>query len=455
MRLAIIRRALVATAALTLLSIPVVSAESVGADRDLLTAGNQADYPLGTVQPSAEVPLDVWFVLTCTGTSHVDSTQAIRLTLGTRLIPAGGGFHAGGLTFGLGSDWPADGQDCPAGLPPTIGGPLHMSVIAPADPGHYNYRFSWNRAVTPLGNNDSSVFSGTPLPTITVSLDVAGSTPPPNTPPTLHLPSAMTVEGNTTGGATVSYAATATDAEDAVAPTPTCSPASGSKFALGPTTVHCSATDGGGLTTTGTFSVTVVDTTAPSLSGMPGDRTLTTSDPSGATLTYVAPTATDVVDASPSVGCNWASGSKIPVGDTTVTCTATDGSGNSTSASFVAHVLLAQASWEDPASGGLVVNGARTVPIKVSLMLGGQLVTTGSANVRVVPCGGGAGVASAPLELQSNGRWMGHLSTDGLAVGCYRVVACANGVAIGSFEMDVRGDIAPAAAKPARNNPKK
>jgi hypothetical protein len=134
-----------------------------------------------------------------------------------------------------------------------------------------------------------------------------------------------------------------------------------------------------------------------------------------------------------------------------VTCTATDHSGNSSSATFAVHVRLAQASWEEPGAGGLVVNGSRTVPIKVGLTLDGLRIMSGPTNVTVVPCGGGPAVQTDPLDLQANGRWMGHLSTDGLANGCYQVVATANGVAIGSFQMDVRPDAAPAATP---KNPK-
>ena len=42
-----------------------------------------------------------------------------------------------------------------------------------------------------------------------------------------------------------------------------CAPASGSTFPLGATTVTCSVTDSAAHTTTDTFTVTVVDTTAP------------------------------------------------------------------------------------------------------------------------------------------------------------------------------------------------
>ena len=76
--------------------------------------------------------------------------------------------------------------------------------------------------------------------------------------PVLHLPADMTVEATSPQGAFVSYTATADGG------TIQCSPASGSQFALGTTTVSCSATNVDG-TTTGTFTVTVVDTTAPEI----------------------------------------------------------------------------------------------------------------------------------------------------------------------------------------------
>ena len=178
---------------------------------------------------------------------------------------------------------------------------------------------------------------------------------------------------------------------------------------------------------------------------------LTTADPAGATLTYTPPTATDVVDASPSVSCSPSSGSTVPVGDTTVTCTAVDDSGNSSSDSFAAHVTLAQAIWEDPvgASAGIVVNGSRTVPVKVQLLLGGQPVASGDGMLTVTPCDGGAPVVTTDLDVQSNGRWMGHLDTSGLTAGCYRVTASVDGQVIGSFQLTVKAD-SGSLAKPAK-----
>ena len=78
-----------------------------------------------------------------------------------------------------------------------------------------------------------------------------------NTPPELSLPAPISVEATGPGGAAVTYAVTATDAEDDPDPTPACIPASGATFPLGTTFVTCSVTDSGGLTAMGTFGITV------------------------------------------------------------------------------------------------------------------------------------------------------------------------------------------------------
>ncbi len=58
-------------------------------------------------------------------------------------------------------------------------------------------------------------------------------------------------------GATVNYTLpVATDTQDS-APTVTCTPASGTKFAVGSTTVNCTATDANGNTATTSFPVVV------------------------------------------------------------------------------------------------------------------------------------------------------------------------------------------------------
>lgn len=79
--------------------------------------------------------------------------------------------------------------------------------------------------------------------------------PPDVTPPTLHVGD-VTVEAPNASGTNVSYSATATDDRDP-SPTVTCSPQSGAFFAVGTTTVNCSARDGSGNVATGSFRVNV------------------------------------------------------------------------------------------------------------------------------------------------------------------------------------------------------
>jgi large repetitive protein len=156
-------------------------------------------------------------------------------------------------------------------------------------------------------------------------------TAPANTPPTLSLPSDITAEATGPGGAVVGFSATATDTQDGPI-TPACSPDSGGTFPLGTTTVNCSVTDLGGLTTTGSFTVTVVDTTAPIVT-VPADIIEEATGPSGAIVSFNA-SASDIVDGPITANCIPASGGTFSLGTTTVTCTATDASGNTGSDSF-------------------------------------------------------------------------------------------------------------------------
>jgi hypothetical protein len=84
------------------------------------------------------------------------------------------------------------------------------------------------------------------------------------TPPVLSLPANITAEATGPSGAAVSYSATATDLVDGSRPV-TCDHASGSTFPLGTTTVQCTATDTHNNTANGSFTVTVRDTTPPTI----------------------------------------------------------------------------------------------------------------------------------------------------------------------------------------------
>jgi hypothetical protein len=82
------------------------------------------------------------------------------------------------------------------------------------------------------------------------------------TPPTLSLPGNLTAIATTPSGAVVNYSASASDAVDGTRPI-VCAPASGSTFAIGVTTVACSAADTHGNTATGSFTVTITTEDVP------------------------------------------------------------------------------------------------------------------------------------------------------------------------------------------------
>ena len=136
---------------------------------------------------------------------------------------------------------------------------------------------------------------------------------------------------------TASYTVTATDNCDGPL-TPTCTPASGSTFQKGVTTVTCTATDSSKNTGSCSFTVTVNDTQPPSIT-CPAN-TSKPNDPNqcSATVTYPAPTVSDNCPGLGMPTCSPASGSTFPVGTTTVTCSVKDSSNNMSSCSFTVTV---------------------------------------------------------------------------------------------------------------------
>jgi hypothetical protein len=150
-----------------------------------------------------------------------------------------------------------------------------------------------------------------------------------NPPPTLIVPANITAEATGPNGRAVSFTVTSN------APV-VCTPPSGSTFALGTTTVNCSATNTGG-TTTRSFTITIVDTTKPDLA-LPGSLTVEATGPNGAVVLYSA-TATDLVDGNVPVSCAPPPGSTFVLGVTFVNCSATDAHGNTATGLFDVHVV--------------------------------------------------------------------------------------------------------------------
>ena len=115
-----------------------------------------------------------------------------------------------------------------------------------------------------------------------------------------------------------------------------CSPASGSFFPKGTTTVTCTTTAGPSCS----FTVTVNDTQPPTITCPNVTATGVASCPIGTSkvVTYPAPIVSDNC-AVQSVVCSPTSGSTFAVGTATVTCTATDTSGNPATCSFTVTVF--------------------------------------------------------------------------------------------------------------------
>ncbi|HYC91511.1 MAG TPA: HYR domain-containing protein [Thermoanaerobaculia bacterium] len=135
-------------------------------------------------------------------------------------------------------------------------------------------------------------------------------------PPALILPDDIVEEATGPTGAVASFIATSADE------TPVnCTPASGSTFPLGTTSVTCTATNPSG-TSTGSFTVLVIDTTPPVITA-PSLVEVEATSPAGALVTYVV-TAHDLVDGDVPVSCLLVSGSQFPFGPTDVVCSAAD-----------------------------------------------------------------------------------------------------------------------------------
>ncbi|MBW6535666.1 MAG: HYR domain-containing protein, partial [Mariniphaga sp.] len=113
---------------------------------------------------------------------------------------------------------------------------------------------------------------------------------------------------------------------------------SGSVFPVGTTTITYTATDAYGNTAEASFTVTVNDTQAPVISGMPEDIVVDNNEGEcGAVVTWQAPTAEDNCSVE-SFTNDIPENDFFPVGTTTITYMATDASGNTAEASFTVTV---------------------------------------------------------------------------------------------------------------------
>ena len=113
------------------------------------------------------------------------------------------------------------------------------------------------------------------------------------------------------------------------------SDSSGSTFALGTHTVMAVATDQCGYTDSCSFTVTVEDQEAPTFANCPGDIALDICNP---VATWTPPTATDACSSVSITAPTFSPGDAFPEGNTTVSYTATDAAGNTSTCSFVVSI---------------------------------------------------------------------------------------------------------------------
>jgi len=202
------------------------------------------------------------------------------------------------------------------GLPGTLdGGQILTTSILQFPDGVVRMYYQGSPLGNPI-NSSARVFSATITDTGSCSITCPANITVPNT--------------SNQCGANVSYQAPTKTSNCGLL---TCSPASGSFFSLGTSTVTCTTTAGPSCS----FTITVQDTRPPIISCLADIMTTALSGQSCAVVNYSNPVATNNCDA-PSVECTPASGTCFPVGPTTVTCVATNTSGISALCSFTVRV---------------------------------------------------------------------------------------------------------------------
>lgn len=251
------------------------------------------------------------------------------------------------------------------------------------------------------------------------------------TPPTIDAPANIdNVEATGPSGASVTFTLPAThDAVDGTGQA-TCDATSGATFPLGATTVHCNATDhAGNHATQASFTITVVDTTPPTIASHANVGPQEATGPGGAHVSYLAPATSDLVDGAGTASCAPASGSLFPLGNTVVTCNASDAHHNA-AASTTFQVTVRDSTPPVIAAHADVLVEA-TGP-------GGALVTYSSPATSDVVDGNGLASCAAASGSQ--------FPLGSTTVTCTAVDVAGNAATPTTFQVTVRDTTAPAIA---------
>lgn len=172
-------------------------------------------------------------------------------------------------------------------------------------------------------------------------------------------------------------------------------------FGLGNHTVTLIVTDSNGASSSTTATVTVIDSTKPTLA-CPSDVIVylpLNSMDTAAVVNYAAPTASDC--SSVTIATSKASGTVFPLGTTTVNVTATDAAGNQSTCSFSVSVRYNFSGFLKPVDPLPIVNVAKAgsaIPVKFSLSgnKGMAIFAAGFPASQPLACGSGT-----PADLQA------------------------------------------------------
>ncbi|TND07844.1 MAG: hypothetical protein FD123_2834 [Bacteroidetes bacterium] len=292
--------------------------------------------------------------ITYTGSGSLSQTQIAGLTSGST-FPVGTTVQTFVATDGLGNydtcsftvtvnDAESPVISCPSNITVNADSGMCSTVVTYAAPNAID-NCSIDSTYMSAGLSSGSAF---PVGTTTVSyttMDASGNsvscsfdiTVTDNQSPVFTCPGNMAVNADSgMCSAVVNYSApVATDNCSVASASMTGGLASGSTFPLGTTTITYTATDSAGNSSTCSFDIVVSDSQAPVMT-CPGTMTVPAdSGNCSAVVTFNAPSATDnCSSASVSQTGGLPSGSAFPVGTTTITYTATDSAGNSSTCSF-------------------------------------------------------------------------------------------------------------------------
>jgi Tol biopolymer transport system component len=131
-------------------------------------------------------------------------------------------------------------------------------VITTLEPGESRtFEFTYEDLVSEIGSGlISATVTSECAGVEEVTFRLSEAPPPDTTAPIITVPADMVVEAASEQGTVVTYTVTAQDDRDGTVPVE-CTPASGSTFPVGVTTVECTATDADGNIATASFTITV------------------------------------------------------------------------------------------------------------------------------------------------------------------------------------------------------